>query len=305
MNYNIDFAVSYTGKDGFTGDARITSPELFQLLRIRYPDNSINPKWFILRTRFDDAKDSNLFKTIEMDGGKSPVADLEFACDHPDKYYPVKVERIATAEELNQSPWLMLLPGDRELSGRGTIESDGTYVVPKAIKTKEAVYGSNGPAPWMHLFSPTLKDQLIQSGLRIEFRPVKQENGKPSGLWQLQTLLEMPPLAMTLLNSRYQPFDGDQSKGCMISEGSYYPWVLKYRQSDVEKLADFDVAFTKERFGFPHQAHPKILISQRFRQVAEKLAPGQFNYGLVAVGEGEELQTRYTIPELAPPRDAV
>ena len=49
--------------------------------------------------------------------------------------------------------------------------------------------------------------------------------------------------------------------------------------------------------------HRMHIVSQRFRQVADKLAPGQFNYGLVAVGEGEELQSRYTIPELAPPRD--
>ena len=157
----------------------------------------------------------------------------------------------------------------------------------------------------MHLFSAALKDQFMQSGLNsVEFRSVRLEGGAPSGLWQLHSPVEMPPLAMTLLDSREQPFAGDQSKGCMIDDGYYFPDVLRYRTNDVAALPDFDLAFTKERFGFPKHAHPKIIVSQRFRQVAEKLAPGQFNYGLVAVGEGQELQTRYTIPELAPPRDA-
>ena len=46
------------------------------------------------------------------------------------------------------------------------------------------------------------------------------------------------------------------------------------------------------------------LVSQRFREVAESIAPGQINYGLVAVGHGEELKRRYTLPELAPSDDA-
>jgi len=138
MNYHIDFAVDFTGNDSATGDARITSPTLFESLRSRYPDKSINPKWFMIRTGFEEAIKSNLFKTIEMDGGKSPVADLKFACDHPDKYYPVRIERIATVEELNQRQWLMLRPGDLELAAHGSIEPDGTYVIPKVRCKKKS-----------------------------------------------------------------------------------------------------------------------------------------------------------------------
>jgi hypothetical protein len=113
--------------------------------------------------------------------------------------------------------------------------------------------------------------------------------------------MAMPPLAMNLIDSKCQPFVGDPSKGCLISDGYYYPDVLRYRESDVASLSEFDLALSSECIG---RTDRRFIVSLRFRQVAEKLAPGQFSYGLVAVGEGEELRTRYTIPELAPPSDA-
>jgi hypothetical protein len=113
----------------------------------------------------------------------------------------------------------------------------------------------------------------------------------------------MPPLAMQLSDGQGSPYTGDPSKACILDQGSYSPPVLRYRESDLREVPDVDVILSDERLGGGHNAHRMHIVSPRFRQVAEKLAPGQFNYGLVAVGEGEELQTRYTIPELAPPRD--
>jgi hypothetical protein len=302
MNYNITFAVAHVAQGGGPGDARITSLDLFKSLRSRYPDKSINLRYFQISTRFDDAVESGLFKIIEQDGGKLPLADLKYACDHPDKYYPVQVERVPTDDELNQSRWLLLVPGDIEMTGHSETASDGTYLIPGVRRTKKVSYGSNSPGPWMHLFTAPLKELFLQSGLQVEFRSVRLKKGGDSGLWQLQTSIEMPPLAMTVLNIRYQPFEGGQSEGCLVSDGYYHPLVPRYREQDIAGIQDVDAAFTWERFGAAHMLHPQIIVSQRFRQMAEKLVPGQFRYSPVVVSEGDDLRTRYTIPELAPPQ---
>ncbi len=107
---------------------------------------------------------------------------------------------------------------------------------------------------------------------------------------------------MKLTDGQGGAFVGDTAKACCVDEGSYFPKVLKYHQKDMAGLPDVDVIMSAERLGGWHNAHRMHIVSQRFRQVAEKLAPGLFSYGLVAIGEGEELQTRYTIPDLAPPK---
>lgn len=303
MHYWLEFSLSLKSEITPSEEAVVTDPEWFLHIRKAFANASINPNWFMIKVSLEDALNQNLMQQVQSKSGKQPVADLKFACDHPNKYFNVRVERRFTKEELEQGAWLYLLPGERELARHGTVSPEGVYIVPKVHNKKNVHYGSNPPGPWMHLFSEDLKSKFLASGLNVNFEPVLLEKGGLSGLWQLHSNQRMPILAMTLLDSRYQPFRGDQSKGCMIDEGNYYPHVLKFRESDIRMLPDFDVAFSQERFGFQHQAHPQIVVSQHFRQVAEKLAPGQFSYGLVAVGEGEELQTRFTIPELAPPRE--
>lgn len=142
----------------------------------------------------------------------------------------------------------------------------------------------------MALFNTPLKELFVQSSLQgFEFRSVKKTNGTDSGLWQLWSPTIMPPEACPI-NSAYQPL------------------VMKYDENDVTTLPDFDVAFATEK---PPLNNPglglywprRILVSQRFREVAETLVPGQIRYGLVAVGHGEELKRRYTLPELSAPEE--
>lgn len=139
----------------------------------------------------------------------------------------------------------------------------------------------------MLLFTEALTSKFRDAGLNSAFfRPALLKDGRPSGLWQLWSTTVMPP-----------KLD--------YWAGSYIPPVLRYEVDAVKDLPKFDVAVSSERAGpAPHNMHRYVIVSQRFREVAEKLAPGQFKFGLVAVGRGEELKRRYTLPELAPPEDA-
>ena len=219
--------------------------------------------------------------------------------------YNVRVERLAEDHDLDNAPWLCLIAPKQSLAKFNKVEPDDSYVVTKVTSKKKISFGCTDHVGWMMLFSEGLKDKLLESGLcGLGFQSVKLEKGSPSGLWQITSPARMPPLAMQLTDGQGNPFIGDGCRACCVDEGSYFPMVLKYRESDLVEVPEVDVIMSAERIGGGHNAHRMHIVSQRFRQVAEKLAPGQFSYGLVAVGEGEELQKRYTIPELAPPLDA-
>lgn len=306
MKYQLSISVSFGDNPKETDEVRISNAKLFSDLRRRYPDNSINPKWFKLRISYEEAKSTGLFDILRQETQKSPIACYHYAPSVLAKHYLVQVERIAESHELDEARWLYLVPPAQSLAEFKAVEIDDSYLVTKVTSKKKIAFGYARPVGWMMLFTEGLKDKFLANHLcGVGFQPVKLMNGSPSGLWQAISDVRMPPLAMKLTDGQGNPFSGDPAKACCADEGSYSPMVLRYHESDVAKLPDVDLIMSAERLGWGgHNMHRSHIVSQRFRQVADKLAPGHFNYGLVAVGEGEELQTRYTIPELAPPRDA-
>lgn len=304
MKYLLSISVSFGNNPEETDEVRISNAKLFSDLRRRYPDKSINPKWFKLHIPYEDAKAIGLFETFRREIKKTPLANRVCTQKALAKHYSVRVERVPENGDLEDAPWFYLICPKLTLAEFKAVEADDSYVVAKVTSKKKMAFGSTRTVGWMMLFTEGLKDKFLSSGLRgIGFKSVKLVDGSPSGLWQITTAARMPPLAMQLSDGQGSPYTGDPSKACILDQGSYSPPVLRYRESDLREVPDVDVILSDERLGGGHNAHRMHIVSPRFRQVAEKLAPGQFNYGLVAVGEGEELQTRYTIPELAPPRD--
>lgn len=307
MKYRLSIAVAFGNNPKETDEVRISNAKLFTDLRRKYPDkSSINPTWFTINISYEEALAIGLFETFRHEINKTPIAGFrQWTPSMLEKHYLVQVERVPEEDDLENAPWFYLICPKLTLAKFDSVEPDDSYVVTKVTSKKKIAFGCTDHVGWMMLFSEGLKDKFLDSGLRgIGFKPVKLVNGSPSGLWQISTLALMPPLANPLTDGQGGVFTGDPTKACVIDEGSYYPQVLRYRKSDLAKVSDADVLMSVERQGFGHNAHRMHIVSQRFRQVAEKLAPGQFNYGLVAVGEGEELLKRYTIPEFAPPHSS-
>lgn len=300
MIYQLNISISHGSNASDTEGVMLSDHKLFTQLRKKYPDNSLNPRWFNLQISYDDAVKQKLFDIFLSATGREPSADPSRMLKNMKRYYYVRVKRIAEVHDLDTAPWLYLTPPQLSLAEFAAVEFDDSYVVAKVMRKKKITFGSTRSVGWMMLFSGGLKDGFLKSDLRgIDFQPVKLENGSPSGLWQIVSPVRMPPLAMRLTDGRGNPFTGDDSRACVVDEGSYFPKVLKYHESDLVKMPDVDFIMSAERLGGGHNAHRMHIVSQRFREVAEKLAPGQFSYGLVAAGEGAELQKRYTIPELA------
>jgi hypothetical protein len=304
MEFQLSISVSCEGNAGLTDEVVVSDKSFFSELRTRYPDNSVNPSWFKLRLSYKDAKQIDLFERFRAATGKNPISDHYFAATALDNYYVVNVERIPEPNELNEAPWLYLVTPQLSLAEFRGVENDGSYVVKKTFRCKKIAYGSTRTVGEMLMLTEGLKDRFAKSELRgISFRSVRLENGNPSGLWQFMTEARMPPLAMELVTGRgREPYSGDDTQIVGPKEVGYFPMVLRYKENDLSSLPDLDLLFSAERFGWTaHNNHRMHVVSQRFRQVAEKLAPGQFRYGLLAIGDGDELRRRYTISELAPP----
>ncbi|WP_395739774.1 hypothetical protein [Prosthecobacter sp.] len=304
MNYQLNISITLGSNSQKSEGVVLSDQKLFAQLRSRSPDSSVNPQWFNLQILYDEAVNQKLFEIILAKTGRRPSADPLFVLKNVEKYYYVRVNRLIEVPDLDAAPWLFLTPPPLSLAEFSAVEPDDSYVVAKVKSKKKIAFGSTRTVGWMMLFSDALKDRFFTSGLRgISFQSVKLEDGTPSGLWRLTSHARMPSLAMQLTDGQGNPFPGEESRACCVNEGSYFPMVLKYRENDLADIPNVDVIMSTERIGGGHNAHRMHIVSQQFRQAAEELAPGQFNYSLVAVGEGEELQTRYTIPELAPHRD--
>lgn len=305
MKYFCSFSVGLAHDRHRPGNVTLSDIKIFNIVVKSGPGAVLaNPLVCNVKCNWTDEQLSRVFNILYCETGMKPVANSSFFLAHRSDYFNVQVERVIEETDMENAPWLYLIAPKLSLAKFKAVEPDDSYVVTKVTSKKKIAFGCTDHVGWMMLFSEGLKDKFLASGLcGLGFQSVRLENGSPSGLWQITSPARMPPLAMQLTDGQGNPFIGDGDRACCVDEGSYFPMVLKYRESDLTEVPAVDFIFSTERIGGGHNSHRMHIVSQRFRQVAEKLAPGQFSYGLVAVGEGEELQTRYTIPELAPPRN--
>jgi hypothetical protein len=292
MDYLISFSIGLAHNHHRPGRVTLDSQRDFEKLALSGLGTLSNPYLINVRASWHEPKLKQLCKHIGQITGRTAVDNLRYAVDHPQKCFAVDIQLNPTEEEFRAARWLWI-NSDRRMATSDRVNEDDSYVVRGVSAPRRTpAFGNAFSIATMALFNTPLKEQFMESGLKgFEFRSVKKVNGAESGLWQLWSPTIMPPETSCLLNP------------------SYMPPVMRYGKNDVAHIPDFDVAFAT---GKPPLNNPglglywprRIIVSQRFREVAEELAPGQFKFGLVAVGEGEELKRRYTLPELAPPDEA-
>jgi hypothetical protein len=295
MKYTLQFTVGLAHGVHRPGDVNSQELKDFEVFlqfseATPYPKN---PNCCKIELNYGDQRLLAAFDEIAKKTGRQPTSDVRYAQTHRDTHFHVDVDCVSVEEDLKQAPWLYLaMPPPSVLAETDHVEGDDSYILKRVIGSTKRVAFGWGYTYGVMLFTGPLKELFLKSDLKgFGFKLVMKKSGKPSGLWQLESPTIMP-----------------ESVTDSVS-GSYRPPVLRYEEHVVRDMPEFDVAFeratpalinpTLERY-----APRRIIVSQRFREVAEKLAPGQFKFGLVAVGEGEELKRRYTPPELAPPDDA-
>ena len=295
MIYRVQFCIAFNDPNVGFSEISITDESLFQKIRRHYPGTSINPRWFIAELPYEEAVETKLFVAIYNKTGRRPATQSYYTPPSPQTFFQVSVIRIPSEEEMNESSLLLLLPPEGILATYdfNDVPKDGSFVVKGAGRRSKLLFGGAEYQTWCMLFKDELKNALLQSGLSgIQFRPVKISAGKQIPLWQLWGDAEMPSPTMNRCKvtstERMPSFDDE----------GYSPAIPRYEKHRLSLFTMPDVVRMQEScLGYA----PCMLVSQRFRQVADKLAPGQFRYGIVAIGEGEELKNRYTISEFAPP----
>lgn len=286
MKYIITFSIGLASARHRPGDICVFSESDFINLKGLFSGMSPQKNPLIYNVAIDGCGDTfrPAFESLRAMTGLNPVADLGYAMRFPEKYFPVTVKLVPNDEELRQAPWLYLWPPPLSLASFKSVEPDDTYIIRSVLSRRKIAFGHADTVGWMMLFTEKLKELFEESDLtQMEFRPVKKITGELSGLWQIWSPMVMPK------QLQYWP-------------GDYIPSVIRYEAEAVKGMPDFDVAVGAERSGWAiHNRHRHIIVSQRFRETAERLVPGQFRFALVAVGCGEDLKQRYTLPELAPP----
>lgn len=90
-------------------------------------------------------------------------------------------------------------------------------------------------------------------------------------IWEVTSDLVMPPLSpgCKFCDCYGGPEYTDPEKGCAIDDGLYLPTQFRYRASDLRAVEPFDIAYTREAFGFGLASH-SLIVSQRFYQFCKK-----------------------------------
>jgi hypothetical protein len=139
MNYTVSFSVGLAHDIYRPGDVTIESVALLdRIKKMVHGSTPINQYIYNVCSDWADSGLNEAFALLLDATNKKPVADLKCASDHPDKYYPVQVERVPTEDELNKSRLLLLVPGDSVMTGHSETDSNGTYLITGVRRTKKS-----------------------------------------------------------------------------------------------------------------------------------------------------------------------
>jgi hypothetical protein len=102
--------------------------------------------------------------------------------------------------------------------------------------------------------------------------------------------IELPPVRNWLFDNEGRVFQsegnrGPLSDGCFVLEGKDEEYHWHYREQDLARIGDFDIAYTYERHGGKEPCYRLVVVSQRFRRVMEELGFKKFRYGPHCVDE--------------------
>lgn len=241
-----------------------------------------NPNYKILRIDNADPNLEIVLKLIEQQTGRRPARSRQEGNDASlaHSVFPCRVEREYSRDDIIDAP-LLRLRATKELA----------YPAPNHHPEKFAVCGDEklkntkwdfGYVFWCEglVCSDHLRQQLESKKIKgIEFKPVSvitTKNTNYRQLWQISSRVILPPLLLPLAGKDGRPYKGPLTdepdcQGCFVQENNISKHHhYRFSRSDIEKLGDFDVALTQERFGsWDVSAYRSVIVSQRWREVFE------------------------------------
>ncbi len=235
----------------------------------------------------DEEQASRLAETLRLikcEVGLVPKTNTVMRPDERRYQFSCHKTRSYTRRELDDAEllcinyaWLPWGKMQRRFIGPGLDrqEDDETWVVKVDIRQKNKLQIGLLEGHNEIVVAAEMKERFeMENLIGLEFSPIKLEPADrvKKSLWHFWSHVTLPSTLLPLQHQDGTDFTGDLSRGCYPDDGGYFPVELRYRHSEIAKLGNFDVAITRERFGGTHgPKFRKLVVSQRFREVAEKL----------------------------------
>jgi hypothetical protein len=246
----------------------------------RLKDPSLNPNYGSL---VFDVTDPNLAVALEMVESITGLTPLTSKLDRHQRknWFSCRIERVFDRKDITQAPLLELL-AKKEVACQAPAHHPEAYVLRADAKLKNSKwhygYVDVHVAP---LCDDHLRTQLEAEKLRglrfdaVSYSPPEKAHYRT--LWRMSSSIQMPRLRTPLVDCDGKPFVGplgnqQSGYGCYPDDGIASPAILRFSQEDVAAMGPFDTAVTQERIGsWDATAYRAVIVSQRFRQVFERL----------------------------------
>lgn len=180
--------------------------------------------------------------------------------------------RVFERVDIDSAPLLIFVEGPM-IADAAKHQDDGTLIVPRR-KVKRQNIGRVLTSLTSLVCTNTIRGKLEREKFAgLTFCPVIVQGNLPpkEPLWQVWSAVTMPPVLNALTDDTGKPFDLSTSRGCVVND-LFFPWLLRFPRRDVSAMPTFDVAITKERWGWNVRQGraPYVVVSQRFKKWCDK-----------------------------------
>lgn len=220
-----------------------------------------------------------LLERVERAYGWKPSKWFNIPREERSRYFGVRKNRQYSKKELDAVTFLHLHYAANAIATHkdGTAEQvDNEVYVAEAdrLQTTKTQFGTLAPFVGLCVTEP-LGRRLEGAGLKgLSLDPVvilpADHVKKP--LLKLSSAVIAPRSLLPIVNESGHQIEPNTEWSCYLDDGGYQPHEFKYRQEELKRFREVDIAMSYERTGVTKaRAYRWCLVSQRFREVMAEL----------------------------------
>jgi len=238
--------------------------------------------WIDITESPESPRLAKLLEILENRHGFKPWPHTVFDMRQRDKFFGVERKRVFSKKEIDQCEYLafglMYSLGHAVYRTEEQFASE-QYVTDKVANLKkDTAMGCLSPFQAL-VVMPKMREILLKEDL-VGLDVNDEVIGSKGKLFKLGSSVILPRTLTRIVNGQGEDVDPDVWKVTTIHGGTedhiyddgHRPCILRYRKSEFEALAPFDVAMTYEFIGNHKQgAYRGMIVSQKFRQLLKQL----------------------------------
>jgi hypothetical protein len=249
-------------------------PQLFSEISTRWPQFRPTGIYsFVLEADEDDPVVPLVISYLR-ESGREPYFKRVPSLVHVEALWPThfQVEGVRVFESGDYAKaTLFWMTFEDWVSSRAGIAETGVLSIPAEKITGKAI-GALGNRGFDGCLDRMKQEMEKENFVGLKFLPTEIVGArKPKEpIWQIASDRTMPPLLNRLVELPDREFSTSPLPR-MVPDDDYYPWLLRFSKSAVERLGEFDIAHLPH--GLSVSIAPEPFVSRRFREwcLARKL----------------------------------